>query len=247
MTLSLMSRLYRWVDPSLNYGREAITELVAACGRADTILDVAAGTGADLTNAQAMFPSARLIAFDFVASHLHMLEGKGAECHALDLERSEFPVAPGSVDIVIANQILEHTKDVFWILDQITRSLRDGGYLIVGVPNLASLHNRVLLAFGRQPTPIKTASAHVRGFTRADLLDFLESCYPGGFELLAYRGANFYPFPPALARPLARALPSLAWGNMYLFRKRRPYDGEFIRYPSAMQLETNFFVGPKAG
>ena len=122
----------------------------------------------------------------------------------LDLERDALPFAAATIDVVIANQILEHTKEVFWIWHEIARVLRLHGQLIVGVPNLASAHNRLLLLLGRQPSVIKTASAHVRGFTRADLLQFLDQACPGVFALRDHAGANFYPLPPA-ARQTAGA------------------------------------------
>lgn len=244
MNQGVMDRLHRLVDVRLNYGREAVADLMRTVGSAATVLDIAAGGGFDLDNARAIFPAARLAAFDFDPGAVARLRARQIDACRLDLEREPFPQADGSVDVIIANQILEHTKDLFWIFDQMARVLAPRGHLIIGVPNLASLHNRLLLAVGRQPTPIRSASAHVRGFTRADLLDFVESCFPGGLKLLAWKGSNFYPFPAPLARPLAALLPGLAWGNFFLFRLERPYTGEFLRFPAAQQLETNFFVGP---
>jgi SAM-dependent methyltransferase len=239
----VLGTLYRWVDPTLNYGRPVVADLVRASGGARHILDIAAGSGGDLRAARAIFPAARLTAFDFLPASLEALRADGIEAHALNLERDPFPLPAGSVDVVIANQILEHTKDLFWILHQVCTVLTPGGHLVVGVPNLASLHNRLLLAAGSQPTPIRSASAHVRGFTRGDMIDLLESCFPGGLELRRYRGSNFYPFPPVLAKPLARLFPSLAWGNFFLFRKAKAYQDQFLRFPADQQLETNFFVG----
>ena len=235
----LLQALQRLTDPRLNYGREVITELSRACP-ATCILDIAAGSGEDLRNLRTIHPRAHLIAYDFCQSSVDTLTSQGFEAHCVDLEHGIFPATPGSVDIVVANQILEHTKELFWIFDCMLRALKPGGHLIIGVPNLASLHNRVLLAIGRQPTPIRSASAHVRGFTRSDLVDFVESCFPAGLRLVAYRGSNFYPFPSSLARPLAQLLPSMAWGNFYLFRLVREYDGGFLSFPSAESLETNF-------
>lgn len=240
----MLDYLYTWVDPSLNYGRQVVSNFIKRSGPYDAILDIAAGSGADLIEARRLYPQARLIAFDCLTQSVAHLERLGFTTHRLDVERDAFPLRPGEVDLIIANQVLEHTKEIFWIFHQIARALPIGGRLIIGVPNLASLHNRILLAFGRQPTPIRSASAHVRGFTRADLIDFMETCFPGGFRLCAHAGSNFYPFPPTLARPLARALPSLAWGAFFLFEKQRDYQGEFIRFPSARALETNFFQGP---
>jgi SAM-dependent methyltransferase len=106
-----------------------------------------------------------------------------------------FPFDDGSFDIIIANQILEHTIELFWIFHEITRVLKKGGgKLIIGVPNLASLHNRFLLSIGRQPTSIKSASAHIRGFTKPDMVCFVNTCWPGGYKLVKWGGSNFYPF-----------------------------------------------------
>ena len=146
-------------------------------------------------------------------------------------------------DVVIANQILEHTKELFWIFHETTRVLRGGGKLIIGVPNLASLHNRILLMMGKQPTPIKSASAHIRGFTKPDLLYFVNSCWPCGYKLINWGGSNFYPFSPTLAKPLASVFPSMAWGLFLIFEKVGEYNDEFIQYPIIENLETNYFVG----
>jgi hypothetical protein len=147
--------------------------------------------------------------------------------------------------VVLSNQTFEHLKEVFWVLHEISRVLKVGGHLLVGVPNLASLHNRILLAAGQQPTSMKNSSAHVRGYTRSDFVKLL-GCFPRGYQLRAWRGSNFYPFPPALARPAARLLPSMAWAVFMLFQKTLPYNREFLDYPKAAQLETNFYLGEQS-
>jgi len=170
---------------------------------------------------------------------------KGITTHCLNIEVDRFPFDDGTVDIVIANQIFEHTKEVFWIFHEISRILAVGGCCIIGVPNLASLHNRLLLAMGRQPTSIKMASAHVRGFTKKDFLHFIDVCYPGGYTLRKFGGSNFYPFPPSIARPLASVFPTFAWSIFFMLEKQREYVNEFLAYPVDAMLETNFFLGGK--
>jgi predicted SAM-dependent methyltransferase len=64
------------------------------------------------------------------------LKSLGVSVFALNIERDALPFEDGSVDIVIANQILEHTKELFWIFHQVSRVLPVGGQFIVGVPNL---------------------------------------------------------------------------------------------------------------
>lgn len=239
----MIAYLYKWIDPSLNYGRHVVSSFLQKSRPYSSVLDIAAGTGADLGEARRLVPGVRALAFDCSPQFVAHLSEQGFEAHMLDIEHDPFPVATGEVDLVIANQTLEHTKEVFWIFHQISQAIPVGGRLIIGVPNLASLHNRILLAIGRQPTPIRTASAHVRGFTRADMVDFLDSCFPGGYRLVEYAGSNFYPFPAPVARFLAWVFPSLAWGAFFLFEKVREYKGEFVAFPETQCLETNFFLG----
>jgi hypothetical protein len=115
---------------------------------------------------------------------------------------------------------------------------------MIGVPNLASLHNRLLLAVGRQPTSIQSNSAHIRGYTRSDFVNLLR-CFSEGYKLQSWAGSNFYPLPRILARHASRIFPSMAWGIFMLFKKSRPYAKEFLDYPVSAQLETNFFLGPR--
>lgn len=232
------------IDRSLNYGRHLIGSFLDSSTPYRLVVDLGAGHGDDLRIARQKQPDA-----DFCGVELHSefatdLQKGGFRVLTVDIERDPLPFEDGSVDVVIANQILEHTKEIFWILHQVSRIVRVGGSLIIGVPNLAAFHNRILLSLGRQPSPIKTASAHVRGFTKGDLTRFLEACFSGGFVLKDFGGSNFYPFPPVLAKPLATLFPTLAWGIFLRFEKLRPYTREFLDFPAKEALETNFYLGP---
>jgi SAM-dependent methyltransferase len=235
------------IDRSLNYGRQHVAAFLRSSGHANVIVDIGAGHGADLALARSCSPAAQLHAVECWPPYVDELTAQGVTVHALNIERETLPFENGSVDVVIANQVLEHTKEIFWIFHEVTRVLRIGGSFIVGVPNLASMHNRMLLALGRQPTAIQSATAHVRGFTRPDVENFISRCFPGGYEVAGSGGSNFYPFPPIIAKPLARLFPSLAWGLFLKLRKVRTYNGEFASFPVRMKLETNFFVGSGGG
>jgi SAM-dependent methyltransferase len=234
------------IDRRLNYGRHLIARFLREARPYRRVLDLGAGRGDDLLAARRTEPAAELHAVEAHLPNVAALEGHGIRAHRLDIERDRLPFDDTAVDVVVANQILEHVKEVFWILHEVTRVLPIGGRLIVGVPNLASLHNRLLLLFGRQPTPIKVASAHIRGFTKPGLVGFLDDVFPCGYALRGSGGSNFYPFPATVARPLARALPGLAWGLFLHLEKRRSYGGEFLAFPGRHRLETNFFVGDYA-
>ena len=113
----------------------------------------------------------------------------------------------------------------------------------MAVPNLASFHNRILLLLGKQPTSIQNHSAHVRGYTKPDLMRFIKIW--DGYDLMDFQGSNFYPFPPIIAKPLARIFPRAAWSIFLLLKKTKEYNDEFIKWPIEKSLETNFYLGEK--
>lgn len=153
------------------------------------------------------------------------------------------PFEDESVDLVIANQVFEHVKELYWIVDQIARILTVGGQLIVGLPNICSLTSRLLVLAGRQPSQMRAFSGHVRGFGPSEFPAFLDVCFPGGFRVDEHAGAQFYPFPPSLARLLCRVRPSMAHVTMLRLSKLKPYGHEILQHPDRARLESNFYVG----
>jgi SAM-dependent methyltransferase len=169
-------------------------------------------------------------------------KAKGIDVFSIDLEKEVYPLEDQSVDIIITNQVMEHTKEIFWIMEQFTRLLKPEGILIIGVPNLASLHNRILLLLGEQPTAQQSLGPHVRGFTLPDLKRFVE--VQGFFEFLERKGSNFYPFPPSISKILANLFPSLAWGLFAKFRRTNK-QGSFLDYLKENFLETPYYGSPQ--
>jgi SAM-dependent methyltransferase len=247
----MASRKYLWetrkslIDRSLNYGRPLIRKFLEESGPLASVLDMGAGSGDDLQIARDLNPKAKLYGVDNLPVAMKNLRKRGIQVLPLNIERDPLPLKDISIDAVIQNQILEHAKELFWILHEATRVLKVGGSLIVGIPNLASLHNRFLLICGRSPTVIKTLSAHVRGFTKHDFNVFIHEVWPGGYRLEGFGGANFYPFPPFLAKPLAKLFATFSWGIFFRLVKQKPYKGEFLEYLRLNPFETNFYTGPK--
>lgn len=234
---------WRWISCDLAYGRDVIRDMLQSLCPYKTVLDLGAGHGYDLLTAKTICPSAVTVAVDYCCrtSARHLDDHKRVW---LDIEREALPFESGSIDVIIINQVLEHCKEIWWILHEATRCLMVGGSLIIGVPNLASLHNRILLAIGRQPTQLKNYSAHVRGFTKSDILTLMKEACGEMFILKGFAGSQFYPFPPKLAAILSRLCPNMAFSIFLLLRKQKDYSDEFLRYPIKKQLETNFYLGP---
>jgi SAM-dependent methyltransferase len=159
-----------------------------------------------------------------------------------DLERDGLPLASASVDAIVVHQVLEHLKNVHHTAAECNRVLRPGGLLAVGLPNLASAHNRLLLLAGRQPTFIQVRSPHVRGLTRQEALAFLESF---GFRAVGSRGAGFYPLAGRWMEALDRMLPGLAAFQCHVLVKA----GEVPETALApfTTADTNYYSRPHRG
>jgi SAM-dependent methyltransferase len=233
----------RFVDHTETYGPHVVADFIGGLSGIGTAVDIGAGSGRDLEIVHRAHPRAKRTAVEGGREYAAALESKVDEVHVLDIERARQPFADESIDLFIANQVLEHTKEVFWIFHEVTRCLKVGGHFLIGVPNVASFHNRLLLLLGVQPTQHKLCSAHVRPFSKHDTLKFLEACFPGGYRLRRFAGSQFYPFPAPMARVMSRAFPAAAFSIFFLLQKSRPYTDGFARYPSDAHLETNFWNG----
>jgi SAM-dependent methyltransferase len=231
------------IDRELNYGRSNIKKIVSEIKLTGNILDIGAGFGKDLEIYKHVSPKSNLYAIECYPDAVSALNLKKITTFPINLEREKIPTDNEFFKLVSTNQFLEHTKEIFFIFHEMLRVLEVGGYLMISIPNLASLHNRILLMFGYQPTSIKTNSAHIRGFTKKDLLDFINTIFPDGMELIDFKGSNFYPFPPFLANPLSSLFPNLSWGSVFLFKKIHSYNNQFIKYPVEKKYETNFYYG----
>lgn len=227
-------------DPSEAYGAHIVASFIARIGMTN-VLDIGAGSGRDLRLIAKAHPSAKRIAID-TAPQAPLLE-IADEVHHVDIERQPLPFPDEHLDFIIANQVLEHTKEIFWIFHEISRCLAPGGRLLIGVPNVAAFHNRLMMLAGYHPTQHRLYSAHVRPFSKNDTLAFLEACFPGGYKLERFAGAQIYPFPTPVARALCRAFPTAGVSIFFLFQKQGRYVDGFRTYPARAHLETNFFAG----
>ena len=210
------------------------------------VLDVGMGTGRDLLAIRQRCDgfALKLYGVEGQERYAELAHASGIQTFATDLERIRLPVADGFFDVIVANHVIEHLKELPWFFSEIGRVLTTGGLAIVGCPNLASWHNRLALLFGRQPPGIKVLGPHVRGFTRSGFRRFIET--GGYFEVAAVRGSNFYPVPLRwINRALATTLPNLC-ASMHFAIRRTAKQGSFIELLDAGipgMADTPYFHG----
>lgn len=232
------------IDNEERYGRKSVVDYTTEYlhDRGGTVVDIAAGNGTDLSNIMSNMNNDVVIFWGLEAykPNIDILNSMGISTFQVDLEKERLPFEDGSVDIIIANQILEHCKELWWIMSEISRVLKVGGRVIIGVPNLASLHCRISLLFGKQPTCIETHGPHVRGFTYKDFLFFIED--GGYFKVIDRKGSGFYSLIPATRKFWAKVFPNLAV-CMTLCVERTDMEGIFIDNLERTFYETNYYDG----
>ena len=177
----------------MNYGRHilknwAIKHVEDKDLKNINILDIGVGGGDDLLSIKNNLSTnidVHLKGLDCRSVNIEKCKLHGIRVDKVNLEYDTFPYADNQFDIVIANQILEHTKEVFWIISEISRVSKNNSIIVIGVPNLGSFHNRIALLLGMQPTCIEPLSAHVRGFTVDGLKRLFE--YDNYLRLIDYK------------------------------------------------------------
>jgi len=76
-------------------------------------------------------------------------EANAIPVHAVDIEREALPLPDGSMDVVLLTEVLEHLRlNPILSLRECNRVARDGGILLLSVPNVSPRH-RIRFLFGR--------------------------------------------------------------------------------------------------
>lgn len=133
----------------------------------------------------------------------------------VDFEAAKLPAPDDHFDLVVWNRELVTLKNLTPALREVRRVVRPGGFLVLGVPNLAAMHNRLLLLAGRQPTTLHiTNGDHVRAFAASSMTRVLERDMKFRVEQLIGVG-----IPPVTSALLPRLLRDLGHTVIWVLRK----------------------------
>ena len=238
MTIDLCSRVLAQVRRTI--AAELARLPATSDGAERRLLDVGCWDGA-ATTAYARLLGARALGVEIFDAPARAAEAAGVEVARVDLESGRFPWPDASVDVVVCNQVLEHLKNIWLPMSEMYRVLRVGGHAVLSVPKLGSLHNRVLLAFGIQPTSIRTFGPHVRGYTLREFRGVVGR--DGALAVTRVRGVGFHPVPAPFSTPLAMLWPGASHTIVVVARKVREQEAPwaaFIGEQLAAGLQTHY-------
>jgi 2-polyprenyl-3-methyl-5-hydroxy-6-metoxy-1,4-benzoquinol methylase len=93
-----------------------------------------------------------------------------------DVETMELPLEPGSFDVVLLGDVIEHLRDPVAALARLRPLLRPGGRLVLSTPNVANWAVRLSLLAGRWRYTDRGIldRSHTHLFTRATLAEAIE-------------------------------------------------------------------------
>jgi methionine biosynthesis protein MetW len=136
----------------------------------------------------------------------------------MDIEKNELPFRNDIFDLVICNQVLEHLRNYKEVIKDAIRVTRKRGHILIGIPNLSHLINRILLLFGLQPLCIALDGPHIHGFTHKSFVKLLKSL--DQVEMIDFTGTVMYPLPYFLATIMSKHFVGLTGYTCYLLRKK---------------------------
>ncbi|WP_132059381.1 class I SAM-dependent methyltransferase [Halorussus amylolyticus] len=129
----------------------------------DAVLDVGCGDG-QLTNMIAdACNAAHVCGIDISEELVFHAAERGVSAEVVNLNEDEFPFADAEFDLVYCSEVVDYLWDVDHCFSEIRRVLRDGGIFVVSTPNLAAFHNRVALALGNPPLPVRRSTDVLSG------------------------------------------------------------------------------------
>jgi methionine biosynthesis protein MetW len=150
-----------------------IKKLVNSQGSSLKILDVGCGNG---WQASFFLKGNEVFGLDISESNVSQACSRGIIARKHDIE-TPFPFQVGSFDLVVCSEVLEHLFNPENILKEIVRVLKPGGAVIISVPNLFSLGNRMSLLYGKKCTLIEYPynQEHIRHYSIKRLKNILGS------------------------------------------------------------------------
>jgi methionine biosynthesis protein MetW len=178
-----------------------------------SVLDLGCGDGSFLECLRREVPGIEVRGADVSETALAKARARGIEVMRLDLTEASAEL-PGAHDVVTALEVIEHVPDAETVVRKAAAAARR--YLIVSVPNLGFIENRLRLLTGRGPNTnlVHHVREHLRQWT---VRDFREWTGHLGLEIVAER-----PTRPVAALGLGRRMPALFSSGMLYVLERAP-------------------------
>lgn len=167
------------IKPRIIYTWERICDLISADS---SVVEVGVGP---MTALVKQLKKVQVIAVDHVHDQEALCKKFNIELRICDLQTNPLPLEDESVDMILMLEVIEHLC-VYpkYVLDEIYKKLKVGGYLVVSTVNFLRISNRVRVLVGKHPLrnfePSEDGHNHVHEFAPKDLADYMKK---SGFNI----------------------------------------------------------------
>jgi SAM-dependent methyltransferase len=215
MMRTLFERLFVSAE-KLN--RRNILELVGQEPRS-SICDLGCDDGEWTMQLARACHSDHVYGIEIVPERAEEAKKRGVEVAVTDLD-GRFPYPDGSMDVVHANQVIEHVPDIDHFMAETGRVLRPEGVAVISTENGSSWHNIFAATMGWQIFSSTNISKHAGGlgnplaihrgdpqalasWTHKTIFNFrglIELAEIHGLKVVAVMGAGYHPLPASLGK-----------------------------------------------
>ena len=131
-------------------------------------IDIGPGTGRWLTFLK-QNNAAYLAAIDISGESLNRCAALCNKTQKADLESDAFDFESDFFDVVLCFEVLEHLTDPENFITEVGRVVKNGGLILMSVPNVVSLGARIRMLLGILPLAVTADSTHVRFYRKKDI------------------------------------------------------------------------------
>lgn len=148
---------------------------------------------------------------DFNQDALNEARRRGyREVYSVNFNNENFDLnINNNYDIIICADVLEHLSSPGMVLEKLKSLLKDDGQIIISIPNIAFIQQRLMLLTGKfsyNPVGGIMDETHLRFFTFESIKQL---CLKSGYEITKYYGYNQVKNKFFFLRLLAKVYPSL--------------------------------------
>jgi ubiquinone/menaquinone biosynthesis C-methylase UbiE len=181
---SQYEHIYKDVDAEYGFPDRKINDGQLLRGK--RILSLGCGTGNDIWY---LAEKNLVIGLDYAVSGLDVGKRHGLQGVSGDLNLCPvLPFEDQSVDVAICKDILEHVLEPLAVLQEVRRTLKDNGYVVISVPNHFYLPLRLRILFGKGLISKCIGSDHRREYEEWNYMHIRFFTYKGFRRFLKATG-----------------------------------------------------------
>lgn len=157
------------------YQIKAFTFITESTKPGNNILELGCADGSFLSYIKEKTNS-KVFGLDVSSHAIKKAREKSLNVQVHNLEKV-LPFQTNRFDLVICLEVIEHLYDTDFLLSQIHRVLKPGGFLVLSTPNLASLPNRFRLLLNKYPKYLeysRDGAGHIHLYTLPVLLSQIQ-------------------------------------------------------------------------